>query len=37
MKRVEKGCSDEAKKIAWKSHREKLLNTELAWDRNSLS
>ena len=28
---------DEEKKRAWKSYHEKLLNTEFAWDRNSLS
>ena len=28
---------DEEKKRAWKSYHEKLLDTEFAWDRNSLS
>ena len=28
--------SDEDKKIAWKSYHEKLLNTEFAWNNNSL-
>ena len=27
----------EEKKLAWKSHYEKLLNTEFVWDRDSLS
>ena len=29
--------SDEDKKIAWKNYHEKLLNTDFAWHRNSLS
>ena len=29
--------SDEDKKIIWKSYHEKLLNTEFALERNSLS
>ena len=29
--------TEEEKKLAWKSHYEKLLNTEFDWDRDSLS
>ena len=29
--------TEEEKKLAWKSHYEKLLNTEFHWDRDSLS
>ena len=29
--------SDEDKEIAWKNYHEKLLNTDFAWHRNSLS
>ena len=29
--------SDEDKKIAWKSYQEKLLNTDFAWEKNTLS
>ena len=34
---VSKIIIDEEKKRAWKSYHEKLLNTQFAWDRNSLS
>ena len=34
---VSKIFIDEEKKKAWKICQEKLLNTEVAWDRNSLS
>ena len=30
-------CDDEDMKTASKSHHEKLLNTEFAWDRNDLT
>ena len=33
---VSKIFIDEEKKKAWKIYQEKLLNTEVAWDRNSL-
>ena len=29
--------NDQDQKKAWKNYHEKLLNTEFAWDRNSLS
>ena len=34
---VSKIIIDEEKKRAWKSYHEKLLNTQFAWGRNSLS
>ena len=34
---VSKIFIDKEKKKAWKIYQEKLLNTEVAWDRNSLS